>query len=252
MGEPLGWLDEVFSSIQGEGPWIGRRQLFLRFAGCRRSCAYCDTISARRLRPSSWTLETAPGQSVRTPNPVAVPALLDLIRSQWERRGPFHSLSLTGGEPLEQGKFVVDLLRALRRWHPRVLVLLETNGLEPAALRLTAGWVDLVSLDLKLPSATGRTWAGRLHRDCLRAAGRRPGCAKVVITPRTRPHEVVRAARLVQDTVPDWELYLQPDGSRTWSQGDRGVLLDTLLRTALREHARTRLVPQVQRTLGVK
>ena len=36
-------IKEVFTSIQGEGPFIGYKQLFIRFCGCNLSCNYCDT-----------------------------------------------------------------------------------------------------------------------------------------------------------------------------------------------------------------
>ncbi|MCL5059022.1 MAG: 7-carboxy-7-deazaguanine synthase QueE, partial [Actinobacteria bacterium] len=34
---------EIFSSVQGEGPYVGTRQIFIRFDGCNLSCRYCDT-----------------------------------------------------------------------------------------------------------------------------------------------------------------------------------------------------------------
>lgn len=39
---------EVFSSIQGEGKLIGRRQIFIRFAGCNLDCVYCDTPESKK------------------------------------------------------------------------------------------------------------------------------------------------------------------------------------------------------------
>ena len=34
---------EIFSSIQGEGKYVGYRQVFIRFSGCNLHCTYCDT-----------------------------------------------------------------------------------------------------------------------------------------------------------------------------------------------------------------
>ena len=36
-------IKEIFKSIQGEGPYIGYEQLFVRFCKCNLKCGYCDT-----------------------------------------------------------------------------------------------------------------------------------------------------------------------------------------------------------------
>ncbi|MBI2447469.1 MAG: 7-carboxy-7-deazaguanine synthase QueE, partial [Candidatus Omnitrophica bacterium] len=40
-------ISEIFSSIQGEGLYLGKRQIFVRFYGCNMRCAYCDTMPSR-------------------------------------------------------------------------------------------------------------------------------------------------------------------------------------------------------------
>ncbi|MBN1405468.1 MAG: 7-carboxy-7-deazaguanine synthase QueE, partial [Candidatus Omnitrophica bacterium] len=39
---------EIFSSIQGEGIYVGERQIFIRFAGCNLNCVYCDTKNNKK------------------------------------------------------------------------------------------------------------------------------------------------------------------------------------------------------------
>lgn len=39
-------INEIFHSIQGEGPYAGRPSIFIRFHGCQLRCPWCDTGKA--------------------------------------------------------------------------------------------------------------------------------------------------------------------------------------------------------------
>ena len=49
-------VKEIFTSIQGEGPFVGYKQLFIRLCGCNLNCKYCDTdFSSENAK--NYTLE---------------------------------------------------------------------------------------------------------------------------------------------------------------------------------------------------
>jgi organic radical activating enzyme len=190
-----GHVLEVFRALQGEGVMTGTPMLFVRFSGCRVGCRFCDT---RRSWPVSrhglvrWRGEGRPDGAERFANPVSAARVLAWARAFRACRPGLSWASLTGGEPLEQPRFARELARALRREGWRVC--LETAGLHASAMRRLAGSVDFVSMDWKLPSASGIGDRGRAHRAFLRAMGPLPGQVKAVAGRRTPPEEVAAAA----------------------------------------------------------
>ncbi|MCX6996308.1 MAG: 7-carboxy-7-deazaguanine synthase QueE [Kiritimatiellaeota bacterium] len=210
---PRAWLSEMFVSVQGEGPLVGVRQLFVRFQDCHRHCAFCDSAAARgRQPPAVFAFEPAAGQSGarRRPNPVRPADLARLCAELAGPRGRLHSISLTGGEPLRQAAFLRAVLPRLRRrgWK----IHLETAGDRVRDLTRVLPWIDYVAMDIKLPSVTGERGRWRAHRRflerCLQA-----GCAtavKVVVSRQTREAEWLRAAALVAGVAPRVTLVLQP------------------------------------------
>ena len=98
---------EVFASLQGEGLRQGEPTLFLRLAGCRLRCKFCDT-------PSAWS-----GGALLSVREIL--ARLGRIRKAY----PASWVCLTGGEPLEQD--VRELAQSLKKEGYKIQV--ETNGL---------------------------------------------------------------------------------------------------------------------------
>ncbi len=252
MSNSVGYLAELFASIQGEGPWVGHRQIFLRLAGCRETCAYCDTPQSRASRPKTWHVHlpnlAAP---VVMHNPVLPAEIVPLLWNLQLTSGPFHSLALTGGEPLEQEVFLNALSKELARQKWRLPLFLETNGLLAPAMKKMRSHIDFVSADIKLASATGTPTAWNRHELFLKAAKTLPGAIKLVLVPKTSSVEIVQAARLAQRIVPKWDLILQPATGINWKLKTHQHRLNSFIQAAGQIHSRVRLIPQIHPILGL-
>ena len=123
-------INEIFDSIQGEGPYIGYRQLFVRFCGCNLLCDYCDT-------------EFNQGDMY------SVSELLNKVKSFDLEH--IHSVSLTGGEPLLQYEFLKDFLPEIKKTGAKIY--LETNGTLTKALKNVLEYIDIISMDFKIDSS---------------------------------------------------------------------------------------------------
>ncbi len=192
---------EVFSSIQGEGPRLGERHIFVRFGGCNLRCDYCD-------EPETIPLDSGEhweGERLRT------------IVTTHLRRRRHKSIAWTGGEPL----LFPDFLAGEMAWaRERGLEnYLETNGMHTAALKRVLPLLDLAAIDLKLPSATGRSLWSK-HAEFL-AAARGRGVVKVVLTRESTDGEWRRVIRLMEENAPEMPLVLQPatEVASTWEDG---------------------------------
>lgn len=94
-------VNEMFSSLQGEGANTGRAAIFLRFSGCNLACPFCDTdFKAFKYMSSDDIVEKA----------------LSL--------GPTRFMVLTGGEPTLQ----VDSELIGKLHSAGYTLAIETNG----------------------------------------------------------------------------------------------------------------------------
>jgi 7-carboxy-7-deazaguanine synthase len=221
---------EIFLSRQGEGICVGDAQVFVRFGGCNLVCDYCDTpdsIPAQAGRPQ--TLEDVVKQ---------VDLLLDAKPGV---------VSLTGGEPLLQVRFLEALIPALKERGHRIY--LETNGSLPRALENVISGCDWVAMDIKPSSAIGRDLL-EAHRWFLKTGGQKI-FVKMVLTGTTTDAEVAQAIALLVSVRSDIPLILQP--ATPWGKA-ASVPLARLVQwraqaaQALRD---VRVLPQVHRLWGI-
>lgn len=240
---------EVFASFQGEGIHLGRAQLFLRLAGCNLDCRCCDTRPARRV-PAAARVESEPFERCFTElaNPVDPERLAGLLRGLC--RPGFHSLSLTGGEPLVQAEGLEALLDALAP--APVPLYLETNGTLPGAFERLAERVDIVAMDVKLASVTGQE--SRLAEHCAFLAASRPGRAflKAVVCEGVDLDELEEAALELGALGRARALVLQP--AAAVGEGPPAPSFETLCRAfavAGRYFRDVRVIPQTHRLADI-
>jgi organic radical activating enzyme len=238
---------EIFSSIQGEGLFVGCRQVFVRLAGCNLSCRYCDTRDSFAV-PAAAHVETEAGSRVFEffANPFSASKLYDAVANLC--RTPHHSISLTGGEPLLQPQ-AVAALSPLR--NKGVRLYLETNGTLPKALEQVIQQIDIVSMDFKLPSELPTNQAyWQEHAEFLKVACQREVFVKIVLSGRTSPSELEQALALIYDIDPAIPLILQPV---TPVNGVAPVVPEQVLRwqeLALTKLRNVRVIPQTHKLMG--
>lgn len=198
------FITEIFSSLQGEGPHTGEPMTFVRFAGCSVACRWCDT---RSLGESEfYKIETPPNSRhfINTTNPVTIEKLNEHLSFFTDP-----TIAVTGGEPLEQAEFIANWLPSLK---PARKILLETNGTLPQNLESVAKHVDIISMDIKLPSSTGRPAFWQEHALFLSKA-RETGketYVKIVVTEDTTDKDIQEAIQLIAAVNKFTPVVLQP------------------------------------------
>jgi organic radical activating enzyme len=249
MRRDAGNVSELFVSFQGEGPHAGRRQLFVRFAGCPLRCRYCDTPES--LVPVETCRVLGPDGTHRLPNPLAAATLTREVRRLAASAPPLHAMAITGGEPLAQVDFLEAWLASTPLDRP---VLLETAGILPARLARLLPYAAIVSLDVKCPSNTGERARWDEHAACLAAAvgAGRDVYVKMPVDAATAVDEVERGARLVAAAGRDIPLFLTPLTEPTSARLTIGAHeLERLHAVASRHVADVRVLPQLHKVLGI-
>lgn len=221
-----GKISEVFESVQGEGLYCGERQVFVRFFGCNLKCQFCDT-------KLEHFMEYEPRE------------LFDEIKLYQDR---FHSVSFTGGEPLLQRDFLKEVLKLAHTQGYKNY--LETNGTLPEELKEVIDYLDVVAMDLKLPSSTGLNYFWDAHRKFLEVASLKEVFVKAVICSSTKEEDLRQGLNLIREVNQSVILVLQPN-----SYEDHGMLtakLQGLKDICLKEKVTTCVIPQMHKIMGLK
>ncbi len=220
-------IKEIFTSIQGEGPYIGYKQLFIRFCGCNLDCTYCDTVDI----PNEDFIEFTPQELKK---------YLDDFNLK-----TIHSISLTGGEPLIWKDFLIEFLPLLNN-----KIYLETNSTLKDNLESIIKYVDIISADIKLPSASGVENSFALHDEFFKVAKKydKDIFAKIVFDQNILIDEISNCIKLAQKY--NFPLILQPKTVGNGIEMEQDKIFEVYDKF-LSGHANTRVIPQVHKFLGV-
>jgi 7-carboxy-7-deazaguanine synthase len=243
----------MFSSIQGEGLYVGVRQVFIRFAGCNLACHYCDTPESRYSKPDSCVVQDRPGQDIcrSLRNPLDVQAVVSVVGALESATPGHHSISVTGGEPLIQTPFLMELCPELRKTGRRIY--LESNGTLVGAMEDLLPHVDIVAMDFKLESATGVPPETEMHREFLAEASGKDVFVKVVVEESTHEEEIQECAAVIALINRRIPLVIQPatplDASAKMISSSQLSLLQSAAANLL---ADVRVIPQCHKMLGLR
>ena len=215
-------IKEIFESIQGEGLYIGVNQLFIRFSRCNLQCAYCDTDFKTGLK--EYTIQE-----------------LAEIVSAFKN---IHSISLTGAEPLMEADFLLKFLPVIN-----AKIYLETNGTLYENLEKIKSFIDIIAMDIKLPSAAGQRAVFDLHEKFLQAAEGRELFVKAVFDENITNQEIQKCAELCgKYSAP---LILQPKMNGGRLSCNPGFI-HKILKIFSESLSDVRIIPQIHKFMNVR
>lgn len=216
-------VKEIFTSIQGEGPYVGYKQLFIRLCGCNLKCSYCDTDFVAGVNDKEYSIQE----------------IIDICN----KNSDCHSVSITGGEPLLNVDFIKELSEKCD-----LPLYLETNGILADKLEEVIDFITYISADIKLPSATGLKPMWEEHEKFLSIAAQKELFAKVVFDKNINDFEIHKICHLSKKF--DIELILQPMMSDKFLSID-SIFMQEILNKCVKMYPKTRLIPQVHKFINV-
>ncbi len=212
-GEP-----EIFRSIQGEGPAIGRPRTFVRLSGCNLHCVWCDTAYTW-----NWTGTPFAHQSGAKFDPGREMIKLSAVETADRILAlPSEGVVITGGEPLLQPDAIVEMIDALREHDHHALIEIETNG----SIAPSDALIDRIDTFVVSPKLahSGNDTALALKSDALRRyAAMTSAALKFVCKDAADVGAAAAIAR--QYGFPVQRVYIMPEGTSSEAIQARGPRL---------------------------
>ena len=235
---------EIFSSIQGEGKYVGCRQIFVRLSNCNLKCIYCDTNCNA---DNFYKVLDASGNVIETfKNPATPHNVAAVINKIVDADGaPPQAVSFTGGEPLLHTQFIKEIAELID-----YKIFLESNGTLYNELAAIIDCIDIISMDIKLPSVVGKNLF-KEHQRFMEIAKNKDLYIKIVITGETTQEEFLMAIKIVADVSKDILLILQPV---TPVGSVKPAAIEQLLSfqaLALKYLSDVRIIPQTHKMMNV-
>ena len=239
-------IKEIFSSIQGEGLYIGTKQLFIRFCACNLRCNYCDTpFLPVNINDKDTYFEFTPDE------------LYEYIQKY--DLDTINYISLTGGEPLIWTDFLSEFMPKVK-----TKFYLETNATITDNLYKVLSYIDIIAADIKLPSCSGVVNSFELHDkffatikdfklDC--AITRQYDCdgkkifAKIIFDDKITDSEINSCISIANKY--NLELILQPKMNGNDVFIDTPTVLKTFDKFS-KQYKKVRLIPQVHKFLNIE
>lgn len=124
-------VSEIFTSIEGEGVFVGKKTLFIRLSGCHLKCRWCDT---------KYALPLDSGTDYQ------IDEIKDLIIKELQ---PFtYKVNFTGGEPLLQTEAVIELADFIKK-HTNLKTYMESSCFDSELFSKVLPYIDICKIEFK-------------------------------------------------------------------------------------------------------
>ena len=212
---------EIFASLQGEGPSMGKPCAFVRLSRCNLACVWCDTAYTWRFegdnRPhrSGVAYERQANQVTLSETEVA-----ERIATLGKPR-----LVVTGGEPLLQAPALARMFAHLLTALPDMAIEIETNGTVAPPPALDA-LVHQYNVSPKLAHSGNPAELALLPERLAQWAAEPRAFFKFVIAESFDVEEVLALAR--RFSIPPERTYLMAEGTDAHTLANRETWLAQL------------------------